>query len=67
MEFEAVVRGEAYRFSFLDVTSVLVSGRQGEYIFYKNNIWRCADDLPVELVKEFGKIIDGHLQFSRHV
>jgi hypothetical protein len=61
MEFEAAVRGEDYRFSFLNNTSVLVSGRQGEYILYKNKTWRCADDLPTEIVEEFGDIIDQRL------
>jgi hypothetical protein len=61
MEFEAAVRGEDYRFSFLNNTSVLVSGRQGEYILYKSKTWRCADDLPTEIVEEFGDIIDQRL------
>jgi hypothetical protein len=62
MEFEVSVRGEDYRFSFLNTTSVLVSGQLGQYILYKNKIWRCADDLPKEMVEEFGGIIDEHLQ-----
>lgn len=62
MEFEAAVRGEDYRFSFLDNSSVLVSGRQGEYILYKNKTWRCADDLPGEIIEELGDVIDEHLQ-----
>ena len=62
MDFEAAVRGEDYRFSFLNHTSVLVSGRQGEYILYKNKIWRCADDLSSERIEEFGDIIDEYLQ-----
>lgn len=62
MEFEAAVRGEDYRFSFLNNNSVLVSGRQGEYILYKNKTWRCADDLPKNMIQEFGDVIDEHLQ-----
>lgn len=62
MEFEAAVQGEDFRFSFLNNTSVLVSGRRGEYILYKNRSWRCADDLPDELVEELGEIIDEHSQ-----
>lgn len=64
MEFEAAVRGEEYRFSFLNTTSFLVSGRQGEYILYKNKSWRCADDLPDEMVEELGEIIEEHLHVS---
>jgi hypothetical protein len=62
MEFEAEVCGEDYRFIPLNNSSVLVSGKQGEYILYKNQIWRCADDLEKEIVTEFGQIIDEHLQ-----
>jgi hypothetical protein len=62
MEFEAAVRGKDYRFSLLNNTSFLVSGQQGEYILYKNKIWRCADDLPTEIVEELGDVIDEHLQ-----
>jgi hypothetical protein len=65
MEFEAAVRGEEYRFSFLNNTSVLVSGRQGEYILYKSKTWRCADDLPTEIVEELGEIIEERIQVSR--
>jgi hypothetical protein len=61
MEFEAAVRGEDYRFSFLNNSSVLVSGRQAEYIIYKNKTWRCADVIPLEIVEELGEVIDEHL------
>jgi hypothetical protein len=62
MEFETAVRGEYYRFSFLNTSSVLVSGQRGEYILYKNRTWRCADDLSNEIVEELGDIIEEHLQ-----
>lgn len=65
MDFEAAVQRQKYRFSFLNHTSVLVSGPQGEYILYKNKIWRCADDLPVEMVEKFGDIIEQHLLVNR--
>jgi hypothetical protein len=67
MEFEAAVRGEEYRFSLLNNTSVLVSGQRGEYILYKNRTWRCADDLPREVVEEFGDVIEEHLQVSHPI
>jgi hypothetical protein len=66
MEFKAVVRGEDYRFSFLNNTSVLVSGPRGEYILYKNKRWLCADDLSSEIVEELGEVIDEHLHVPRH-
>jgi hypothetical protein len=64
MEFEAEVHGEEYRFSFLNNESVLVSGKKGEYILYKNRTWRCADDLPREIVEELGDVIEERLQVN---
>jgi hypothetical protein len=64
MEFDAVVQGEEYRFSFLNNNSVLVSGKKGDYILYKNKTWRCADDISHDIVEELGEIIDGHFQMS---
>ena len=64
MEFEAEINGEGYRFTPLNNSSVLVSGNRGEYILYKHQTWRCADDLPREMVTEFGQIIDEHFQIS---
>lgn len=58
MEFTAEIRGEDYRFSFINSHSVLVSGREGEYILYKSRIWRCADDIRPEIVEELGEVID---------
>jgi len=66
MEFETSVRGENYRFSFLNHTSVLVSGKRGDYILYKNKVWRCADDLPRAIVEELGAAIEEHLQILQH-
>ena len=65
MEFDAELRGQGYHFSFLNNHSVLVSGRQGEYILYKTTTWRCADDLPKDILEELGEIIDEHLSVSR--
>lgn len=60
MEFTAFVRGENYRFSFLDSSSVLVSAKQSEYILYKNKMWQCADDLSRDVIAELGEVIDKH-------
>jgi hypothetical protein len=62
MEFEAVVRGEDYRFSFLNHTSVLVTSKKGEYILYKNKTWRCADELSSDIVRELGDIIEERIR-----
>lgn len=61
MEFAALVWGEEYRFSFLNNNSVLVSGRQGDYILYKAEIWRCADEVSPDMVEELGEVIDAYM------
>jgi hypothetical protein len=61
MEFDAEVRGEYYHFTSINGNSILVSGRNGEYILYKNKIWRCADELPAYTLEELGEIIDEHI------
>jgi hypothetical protein len=65
MEFNAEVRGEDYHFSLINNHSVLVSGKQGEFILYKNHRWRCADDIKADIVEEFGEVIDEHIQITR--
>lgn len=62
MEFDAEVRGERYHFCPINNSSVLVSGRDAEYILYKNNVWKCADELPRDTVQELGEIIDERMQ-----
>lgn len=58
MEFEATVLGQNYHFTFLNENSVLVSGRNIEYILYKKNEWRCADEITRHLLIQFGKVIN---------
>lgn len=65
MEFEAELQGKCYHFTQLDNSSVLVSGKNGEYILYKNRSWRCADELPRQMLAELGEIIDEHMPVSR--
>lgn len=62
MEFDAEVRGERYHFSPINNSSVLVSGRNAEYILYKNNVWKCADELAKDTVEELGEIIEERMQ-----
>ena len=61
MEFDTTVLGEHYSVSFLDQTSVLVSGREREYILYKTKDWKCADNISIELVSLLGEAIERHL------
>lgn len=65
MEFAAFVKGEEYRFSFLNNNSVLVSCKHGDYILYKNQTWRCADNVSAHMVEELGDAIDEHLNYSK--
>jgi hypothetical protein len=67
MEFTANVHGEQYQFSFINRNSVWVSSATGEYILYKLNNWRCADDVNPEIVTRLGQIIEEHLQVASPV
>jgi hypothetical protein len=67
MEFDAEVTGEYYRFTSINSNSFLVSGRKGEYILYKNKIWRCADELPMHTLEKLGEIIDEHIHVRSQV
>lgn len=61
MEFDAEIHGENYHFAPINSNSVLVSGRNAEYILYKSRTWRCADELPRDTIEELGEIIDEHM------
>lgn len=61
MEFDAEIQGEYYHFTSINKSSILVTGRSGEYILYKNKTWRCADELPMHTLEEMGEIIDEHI------
>lgn len=60
MEFEASYQQEKYQFSFLDHRTVLVSGRQVEYILYKKKDWHCADEMTLPLLKWLNEVIEKH-------
>ena len=60
MEFDAMVNGERYQFSFINQKSVLVSGRSGEFILYKQSDWFCADDISPTLLRIFRQVIAQH-------
>lgn len=62
MEFDAEVQGQCYHFTSINNDSILVSGRNGEYILYKNRIWRCAEELSREILEELGEVIDERIQ-----
>lgn len=58
MEFQATVLGQNYLFTYLNENTVLVSGKNVEYILYKKNEWRCADEITRHLLMQFGKVIN---------
>jgi hypothetical protein len=61
MEFDATVLGQNYRFSFINDNSVLVSGKNVEYILYKKKVWLCADEIAMRLLEQFGKVLNERL------
>jgi hypothetical protein len=66
MEFDAIVFGEKYSFSPLTNDSFLITGKQGQYILYKRDIWRCADEITLPLLQKLGEVIDEHRQPVHH-
>lgn len=66
MEFDAIVFGQPYTFSPLTKDSYLISGSQAEYILYKRDIWRCADEITLELLQKLGAAIEARMQPAHH-
>lgn len=58
MEFDAEVSGEQYHITSLNGQSFLVSSPKEEYIVYKKNGWRCADEINPALLERLGEAID---------
>jgi hypothetical protein len=64
MEFEAAVSGTNYTFSFINDTSVLISGENAEYILYKIKQWHCADEISESLLEDLSAAIDNFLRMK---
>jgi hypothetical protein len=60
MQFNAYVSGENYQFYFINSNTVLISGSQAEYILYKTRGWRCADEIPADLLYKLSETIEHH-------
>ena len=58
MEFTATINFETYTFSSIHYQSYLVCGPAGEFIIYKTLYWKCADDIAISLLRQFGEAID---------
>jgi hypothetical protein len=65
MEFTASVQGLAYHFLLLKKNTFLVSHNNVEYILYKADVWKCADERANDLTEDLGAAIDDHLKRSR--
>ncbi|HEX2608499.1 MAG TPA: hypothetical protein VHK91_14020 [Flavisolibacter sp.] len=64
MNFEALIDGELYQFSYINQSSVLISGQTASYILYKLKKWNCADDIPEKLLLKLANTLDERLQHS---
>jgi hypothetical protein len=64
MEFETRIEGQLYKISIWNKNEYLVSGKEGDYILYKNGIWKCAEALHPDLLKELGSQIEARFKTS---
>lgn len=58
MEFVTLINQTSFTFSYIDPTTVLVSGADCEYILYKRKFWHCADEIPEVLLKAMAQALD---------
>ena len=58
MEFNELIHGEKYEFSQIGNQLFLISSSKNEFILYKKNTWTCAEDVPEELLENFGAAIE---------
>ena len=68
MEFMETVQDEKFIFTTINESNLLVTGSKAAYIIYRNNgKWRCADAVPMPLLKLLGDAIDRHLGINTSV
>jgi len=60
MDFSETIHGEQYSFSCIAQNLFLVTAAKAEYILYKTNSWKCADEVSKPLVEKLGAIIEQH-------
>jgi hypothetical protein len=58
MEFNEILEGNKYSFSYIAKNLFLVTGADCEYILYKTNEWKCAEEVPNDLLEKLGYLID---------
>jgi hypothetical protein len=61
MEFDTTVSGKVFTVSYLKRNTYLVSSGSHEYIVYKTDVWKCAEDLHKDLLEQLGEAIENHL------
>ena len=68
MEFTETIQDEKFIFTTINGGNLLVTGSNAAYIIYRSNDkWRCADAIPMPLLKTLGDIIDRHLGIDSSV
>jgi len=68
MEFTETIQDEKFIFTTISESNLLVTGSKAAYIIYKSNgKWRCADAIPMPLLKTLGDVIDRHLGINTAV
>ena len=61
MEFHTTVSGQVFSVSYLQRNTYLVSSGSKEYIVYKADVWKCAEDVQKDLLEQLGEAIEEHL------
>jgi hypothetical protein len=60
MDFTETIQGEQYSFSCIAQNLFLVTAATSQFILYKTNAWKCADEVSKPLLERLGTIIDRH-------
>ena len=68
MEFTETIQDEKFIFTTINESNLLVTGNKGAYIIYRSGTkWRCADAIPMTLLKMFGEAVDRNLGISTSI
>lgn len=59
MEFTETIQNEKFIFTTISESNLLVTGSKAAYIIYRSGSkWRCADAIPMPLLKMLGDAVD---------
>jgi hypothetical protein len=68
MEFTETIQDEKFIFTSINESNLLVTGSKAAYIIYRSGSkWRCADAIPMNLLKMLGDAVDRNLGISTSV